>query len=156
MQQITETQYFASWKQLFAALCESFSEASGVDESLAAKIQNIQTQLRLFGSPAEELIHEYFAKLCSTSRDNQEQSSNSSSSSLGVLTVSAELLVDSQQLKVSILNGRDLKPHPSKVGKPPDTYVEVQLVAKQLRVKNQKTKTQNKNAFPLYDETFTM
>lgn len=124
-----------------------------MDESTQQRLASADNQVKLLGSPSETLIHAYFAELhCNYAAEQK--------SSHGILTVKAELALEVGHLRISVLNGRDLQPHPTKMGKLPDTYVEVQPVFSQPsatgRIKSLKTKTQYKNAFPLYDETFTV
>lgn len=127
-------------------MCEYFDEAPTTEDT---KVQFIRRQIHLYGSPCEELIHSYYVEVMKEYPAKCQRK-------FGILTVAAEF--HDNGLRLSVLNGRDLQPHPSKVGKKPDTYVEIQFIFNKVgvHIKSLKTKTQNKNEFPLYDEAFTM
>ena len=106
---------------------------------------DIQKLLKLHGADTEELIHRYVL---------ERMTAKTTDDALGSITVRASFIGD--QLKLDILNGRNLKPM-DKSGSS-DPYVKVKLLPEDLFVDQttQKTKVHKETLFPLFDETFTL
>lgn len=140
---------------LFSNLLKQFKELemmfdkAELDAEEVARLDELRANLQMYGCSSVQLVYSYYATMFAYQAQCEPMN-------LGVLTVKAEF--NENCLEVQVLNGRDLAPHPSKVGQKPDTYVETQLYfdLPDVEMKSIKTKVQEKTQFPLYDETFKM
>uniref|UniRef100_A0A336MVR9 CSON006964 protein n=1 Tax=Culicoides sonorensis TaxID=179676 RepID=A0A336MVR9_CULSO len=146
--QITSQQDVAamiSFKQFFECIKETFKGAV-TNEELQEDLKFLNNELRKRGCSPLEIIHNYYIELISEEENAQE--------TFGKLTFSGTFSQDG--LDLHILNGRNLIPKTGIDGDTePDTYVEVEFYFKdpsKYNLKSMKTKTINKNQFPLYDE----
>lgn len=143
-----DSNLFSNLSNVLDELKTMFSTTE-LDSENSARLVELRQNLQIYGCTSSQLIHSYFTTMIEYQSDCAEMK-------LGVLTVKADLHEDC--LELMVLNGRDIKPHSSKIGQKPDTYVEVQLIFSQpnVEMKSVKTKVQEKNHFPLYDELFKL
>lgn len=140
-----EVQTFSCFKKFFNGVKESFGDNVTSEEN-AEDLKFLEKELQKRGCSPLELIHNYYTCL------NEEQ--EKATETFGMLTFSGKFSEDG--LDLHILNGRNLVPKTGADGETePDTYVEVEFYfsdPSKYNLKSMKTKTIDKNQFPLYDE----
>ncbi|XP_063706228.1 protein unc-13 homolog 4B-like [Culicoides brevitarsis] len=143
-----DVQAFSSLKNFFFDLKTSFgdTEDAQITEENKQNLQFLEKELQKRGCAPLELLHSYYITL------NEQQ--DAAKETFGTLTFSGTF--NENGLNLHILNGRNLIPKTGVEGKTePDTYVEVEFYFKdpsKYNLKSMKTKTIDKNQFPLYDE----
>lgn len=145
-----DVQVFASFKRCFEGIRESFGENAITSEENLEDLKFLEKELNKRGCHPLELIHTYYLSL----REEHEKATET----FGMLTFAGKFTKES--LDLHILNGRNLVPKTGSDGETePDTYVEVEFYFKdssKYQLKSMKTKTIDKNQFPLYDEVLKM
>lgn len=140
-----DVQTFSCFKKFFNGVKESFGDNVTSEEN-AEDLTFLEKELQKRGCSPLELIHNYYTCL------NKEQ--EKATETFGMLTFSGKVTDDG--LDLHILNGRNLVPKTGADGETePDTYVEVEFYfsdPSKYNLKSMKTKTIDKNQFPLYDE----
>ncbi|XP_014272983.1 protein unc-13 homolog 4B isoform X1 [Halyomorpha halys] len=107
----------------------------------------IRKLLRFHGMETDELIQSYYLERLKEQKMMKEPT-------MGMLTIRAQFV--NYMLRIEVLNARNLIPH-DKNGLC-DPYVKIHLLPKEkfADVIKPKTKTQRRNLFPLFDDTFTL
>ncbi|CAH1393927.1 unnamed protein product, partial [Nezara viridula] len=107
----------------------------------------IRKLLKFHGMETDELIHSYYLERLREQKMMKE-------ATMGMLTIRAQFV--HYMLRIEVLNARNLIPH-DKNGSC-DPYVKIHLLPKEkfADVTKPKTKTQRRNLFPLFDDTFTL
>lgn len=140
-----DVQAFSCFKQFFNGVKESFGD-NVVTEGNQQSLTFLEKELQKRGCSPLELVHNYYTSL----NDEQEKATEI----FGTLTFSGKFTESG--LDLHILNGRNLIPKTGVEGETaPDTYVEVEFYFQEsstYQLKSMKTKTIDKNQFPLYDE----
>lgn len=141
-----DVQAFTCFKRFFDTVKESFGDEVVTAEENREDLKFLERELQKRGCSPLELVHNYYTYL----NDDQEKASET----FGMLTFSGKFTESG--LDLHILNGRNLVPKTGADGETePDTYVEVEFYFEdpsKYNLKSMKTKTIDKNQFPLYDE----
>ncbi|KAK7866890.1 hypothetical protein R5R35_006050 [Gryllus longicercus] len=139
--------YFSNLQRALDILLGFFgggAEGRQIGETKAVK--EVQKLLALHSMDTSQLIHKFYL-------ERLEEQKAMQNSPLGVITIFAEF--GENILKIEILSGRNI--HPMDSNGSCDPYVEIALLPteKFIGVPKQKTKTQKKTLFPLFDESFS-
>ncbi|GLH12147.1 Protein unc-13 homolog 4B, partial [Gryllus bimaculatus] len=139
--------YFSNLQRALDILLGFFgggAEGRQIGETKAVK--EVQKLLALHSMDTSQLIHKFYL-------ERLEEQKAMQNSPLGIITIFAEF--GENILKIEILSGRNI--HPMDSNGSCDPYVEIALLPaeKFIGVPKQKTKTQKKTLFPLFDESFS-
>lgn len=110
-------------------------------------LKQVERLLALNGMETMDLIHQ-------VNLDRWKEQNSLTDAGFGQLTV--RLLFNENNLKIEVMNARNLKPMDS--NGMCDSFVRVHFLPEEKfsNVLKPKTQTHNKNIFPLYDEKFSM